>query len=250
MSIAPHVLRTLVVQLVFSSLTLAFGILSIRVAPRPGRGLRCDAWHMSGVTFTTIGAIATLAAVAAFPAVAAGPGSPFYERFLTFSTIGNDARGIAVFGFALALFHVTFRRRPAPPARLEAAGLATMLVIGAGLGVLEGAFVPARQFGVMSMIGAATIFALFAALYAALVSNAMDWHLWAALAVYTVRESVNTVTQAAISLGYLSQAWRPASPLMLWAGAISLVGMIWCTLVRLGVARGGDPPGLLERLRG
>jgi hypothetical protein len=36
---------------------------------------------------------------------------------------------------------------------------------------------------------------------------------------------------------------------MLWAGAVSLVAMIWCTLVRLGVARGTDAPALLERLR-
>jgi hypothetical protein len=29
-----------------------------------------------------------------------------------------------------------------------------------------------------------------------------------------------------------------------------VLAMLWCTLVRLGVARGADAPALLERLRG
>ncbi|HSU14250.1 hypothetical protein [Longimicrobium sp.] len=248
-ALAPHVVRSLSMQLVFATLTLGFGILALRVAPRPGRNVRLGAWHLAGVTFTTIGAIATVVDVLAIPAAVQGSGR-FFDFFLHASTIGNDARGFAVFGFALALTDMMVRRRPAPPRRVVIWGMVGLLAVGAGVGVLEGAFVGSRQHSVIALVSGATVVALFAALYAGMVSNSIDWHLWVALGIYAVREALASVISAARAAGYIANEWKPSAVWIFPLGMASVLVMLWCTLVRLGVARGTDAPGLLERLRG
>jgi len=248
--LAPHVVRSLATQLVFAMLTLGFGVLALRVAPRPGRNLRLGAWHLTGATFTTIGAVATAAGVMAFPAAMRQPGDAYYEFWLRFMTIGNDARGFAVFGFALALTDMMARRRSAPAGRAVAWGLVVLLAVGGALGAVEGAFTGSRQHSVIALVSGATVMVLFAALYAGMVHNSIDWHLWVALGIYAVREALNSVISAARAVGYLAHDWQPAPIWIFVLGTGSVLAMLWCTLVRLGVARGADAPALLERLRG
>jgi hypothetical protein len=131
-----------------------------------------------------------------------------------------------------------------------AVGLAAVLAVGSVLGVMEGAYQIERQFGVMSLVNSAAVVVLLGTLYLALVNNAMDWHLWLALAVHAVREATNTLVTAAVSIGILSRDWNPAPRSILWLGCIAMLAMIWCVLVRLGGVPGGDAPALMERLRG
>src|SRR5215212_2286814 len=102
----------LCVQLAFAMLTLGFGVLALRVAPRPERSARLGAWYLTGAGFATIGVLATVSNALAFPAVLAGRDAPFYAWFNRYSTVSNDARGFAVFGLALALVHTMRRPRP------------------------------------------------------------------------------------------------------------------------------------------
>jgi hypothetical protein len=249
-AIPRHMLPGLTMQLVFAMLTLAFGVLALRVAPRPGRNLRLGAWQLTGATFTTIGAVATVAGVLAFLAAMRQPGDAYYVLWTRWMTIGNDARGFAVFGFALALADMMARRRSAPSGRVMAGGLVVLLAVGGALGAVEGAFTGSRQHSVIALVSGATVMVLFVALYAGMVHNSIDWHLWVALGIYAVREALNSVISAARAVGYLANDWKPSTVWIFVLGMSSVLGMIWCTLVRLGVARGADPPGLLERLRG
>jgi hypothetical protein len=245
-------LRSLIPQLAFAVLTLLFGVLSLRVAPVHGRGPREDAWYLTGITFTTIGALATVSGVLAFPVVAAGEGSESWDVFLRTVPITNDARSFAVFGFALALGYVVVLRRAAPGRGRTAAGLALMLAIGAGVGVLEGPFQANRQMPMMALLGAVTSLALFYVLYVALVRDAMDWLLWTALALYAAREAATVNLQSLLAWWRRGPGgpWVPSPSLLLWMGLVSVLPMIVCTLHRLSLARAGrDAPGLLERLR-
>ena len=100
----------------------------------------------------------------------------------------------------------------------------------------------------MSTVTGATVLTLFAALYAALVSSLMDLHLWTALAIYTVREALNSIVESSRSVGFLANVWMPSQSTIIYLGCASVVVMIWCALVRLGWARGAEPPALMERL--
>jgi hypothetical protein len=240
----------LTLQLAFAALTLGFGLLALRVAPRPGRSVRLGAWFTTGATFATIGAVATFAGALAFPAILAGPGTLVYRISSALTPIGNHARDFAVFGFALALLQMMVRRRHAPPPHKVAAALATLLVIGGALGALEGSSRTSTLYAVMSTVTGATVLTLFAALYAALVNGLTDLHLWVALAIYSVREALNAIVEVSRSVGFLSHVWMPSGSTIFYLGIASEVVMIWCTLVRLGWARGAEPPALMERLGG
>ena len=237
-------------QLAFATLTLAFGMLALRVAPRPGRNVRLGAWFLTGATFCTSGSLATFNSSLAFPALLEGPGTLLYKISSAANLIGNDAREFAVFGFALALLQMMLRRRHAPRPYKVAVALMVLLAIGAAVGALEGTFHPGTHYAVMATVTGATVLTLFAALYAGLVSGLMDWHLWTVLAIYTVREALSAIVEASRSAGFLANVWMPSQSTIMYLGAASMAVMIWCTLVRLGWARGAEPPALMERLGG
>lgn len=245
-----NVQLSLTLQLVFSLLTLSFGVVALRVAPEPGRSVRLGAWYLTGATFALNGALALISAVMAVRAAFASPTSRVMDYWLHYEPIANDARAFSVFGFALALAWAMLHQRRAPALRAVATSLAVLLVIGSVVGVLEGTYEAPKQFAVMSVLSTASVVSLFVALYAGLVQNSMDWHLWAALGTYAVREATNTVVGVAVVVGLLSDAWMPTPRTILWVGSLSMAIMIAFTMIRLGWARGVEPPALLERLRG
>jgi hypothetical protein len=250
MVLPANVRLSLSLQLVFSLLTLGFGLLGLQVAPKPGRSVRLGAWYLTGTTFALNGALALLSAVMAVGAAFVAPTSRVMEYWLHYEPIANDARAFSVFGFTLVLAWAMLHRRRAPAPRAVAALLAVLLVIGSVVGVLEGTYEAAKQFAVMSVLSTASVVALFVALYAGLVQNSMDWHLWAALGTYAVRETTNTVVGVAVAVGLLSNEWMPMPRTILWLGSLSMAVMIAFTMIRLGWTRGMEPPALLERLRG
>jgi hypothetical protein len=245
----PRAILVLSVQAAQALLTLAFGVAALRVCSRPSSGGRICAWYLTGVTFTTSGALATLLNVVAVAAVAAGSKSPVYALSMRLGPPGNDGRGFAVLGFAIAFALLCAGRLGELTRPRVAAWVGMPLAVGTVVGAVEGAFQIDRQYTMLSVVSGATVVVLFIALYAALVRNSADWYLWIALALYSVREALTSITEAARAAGYISKEWGPDPVSILWMGAASMVVMIACTLLRLGVLRAGrEPPALLERL--
>jgi hypothetical protein len=252
MTIAPSAVLTLTLQELLAVLTLGLGLVALRVAPRPGRSTRTGAWFMAGVTFTCDGTLSLVHSTIAVAAVAAGPGSSFYAAFLRLSPLGNDARALLILGFALGLGWVVLLERPLPPRRVVAGSAAALAAVGFVAGLAEG---PLQRggvhFGVLSLFGAATAVLLFAALYRAMMRESVDWLFWVALALYAAQEALSSNIQGVLSWAGFGGAWAPPVPSQMWIGLVSSFVMLACTLRRLAIARaGGDPPGLLERLRG
>ncbi|HEX8831070.1 MAG TPA: hypothetical protein VF705_07900 [Longimicrobium sp.] len=245
-----HALPTLILQLTFALLTLAFGVMSLRVSPRPGGGMRADAWFLTGITFATIGMAAAVMGVAAFPAVPAAPGTPLRDTFVRLSPIANDARSFAVLGYTALLGQRLLGRQATLRRGRALAWLAAWLAIGAVVGALEGTWLSSVQFTVMAVLGTVTAMALFAVLYVALLRDALDWMLWSALALYAAREALCANQQLQLALEGMP-GLRPQSPRpMLAAGVVSVLIMLACTVHRLSLARAGrEAPGLRERLR-
>ena len=243
-----HTLRSLVVQLLFSLLTLAFGVLAVGVARCRARTPRNGAWLLTGVTFSISGTVATVAAVLAFPAVVAGPGSYLWDQFVYYSQVANHARAVAVLALAPALMLLVLRPRPVQ-ARATAILLASALAVGAVVGLMFGTAPHETQLALLGAVSLVTAFILFIVLYLALVKSSTDWMLWIALALYAVREMMNSNVQFLISMAGVT--WSPPGTLVLWFGAASVAVMLACTGYRFHLARiGRDAPSLMERVRG
>jgi len=252
--ITATVVQTLVLQVVMAVLLLGFGVQALRVAPAPGTSVRSAAWFMAGITFTFDGVLVLIQSTAAVVAVAAGQESWFYARYVGIVPVGNDARSLLVLGFAAGLAWVLLLGRPAPSARGIVAAACLFMLAGAAGGFAEP---PMQQqhggthLGLMSVLNAATAVLLFAALYRGMMREKVDWLLWTALALYAAYEALSSNIQTVIALAGLQGGWAPSVRSMLWVGLVAACVMVACSLRRLAIARaGGDPPGLLERLRG
>jgi len=242
----------LALQLTVPALILGFGLMALRVAPRPGRSERTVAWFMAGVTYTLDGAFALVHATAATIAFFV-PGSAFYKAYMALTPPANDARNLLVLGFAACLGWVLLLRRPAPSARTMVAIALVLAVTGFVAGFAEP---PLEQqqgdhLSVMSLGGAATAVLLFAALYRGMVRESVDWLFWVALALYAAHEAVASNIQTVLAWAGFGGAWAPPVSSVMWAGLVSAAAMVACSARRLAIARaGGDAPGLIERLRG
>ena len=254
MPITPSVAQSLALQLLVPVLLLGFGVLALRVAPRPGTSPRTAAWFMAGVTFAAEGELATVHALAAVGAVLAGPGTRFWDVYLRLLPSGNGARSMVVLGFALALAWVVLLKRPSPPPRAIVAAAAALMAAGFVAGLFESPIEQQKgreHWSMMSYFGAATAVVLFATLYWAMVRESVDWLLWVALALYAVQEALTSNIQMVLSWAGFGGGWAPAARTMSWVGLVSAFIMLVCTARRLALARAGEEaPGLLERLRG
>ena len=254
MVLTPAIVLSLATQLLVAVLTMGFGVLALRVAPEPGSSTRTAAWFLAGVTFAPEGAVATLHAILAVVAVLAGRGTSFWDVYMRFTPAGNDARSTVVLGFALALAWVVLLERPAPARRWSVLAVPVLMLAGFVAGLFEppvGSRQGADHFSVMSYFGAATAVLLFASLYRAMVRESFDWLLWVALALYAVREALSSNIQMVLSWAGFGGGWSPPAQAMVWVGLVSAFAMLACTTRRLAIARaGGDPPGLLGRIRG
>jgi hypothetical protein len=250
--IAPSAVLTLALQEVLAVLTLGLGLVALRVAPRPGPSTRTAAWFMAGVTFTCDGTQSLVHSTAAVAAMAAGSESRFYAVVVRLTPLANDARALLILGFALGLGWVVLLERPMPAPGVVVGSAIALAAVGFIAGLAEG---PLRRggvhFGVLSLFGAATAVLLFASLYRGMMRGSVDWLFWVALALYAAQEALSSNIQGVLSWAGFGGAWAPPVPSQMWIGLFSSCVMLACTLRRLAIAReGGDPPGLMERLRG
>jgi hypothetical protein len=238
MAMTLTVAQSLTLQLMTPVLLLGFGVLALRVAPEPGTSARTATWFMAGVTFASDGAVATVHALLAVAAVFAGEGTTFFDVYLRFVPPGNDARSMVVLGFALALAWVVLLGRPAPGRRAIVAGAAALLVAGFVVGLFEPPLGSGGDhFVVMSYFGAATAVLLFAALYRAMVRKSIDWLLWIALALYAVRKAISSNIQIVLAWFGFGGGWAPPIRSIMWAGLVSAVVMLACSVLRLRAKR-------------
>ena len=244
MSFTPAAVQTLALQETVALLTLGFGVLALRVAPRPGSSARTAAWFMAGVTFTLDGVLAVIQDTAAVAAVAAGRESAFYRLFVDILPVGNDARSVLVLGFAAGLAWVLLLGRPTPSARAIVAAACLLLLVGSALGLAEP---PVQQqgggdhIGLMSLFGAATALLLFASLYRAMVRESVDWLLWTALALYAAHEALSSNIQTVIAWAGFRSGWAPPVRAMMWVGLVTACVMVACSM---GGAQGRRVVGL------
>jgi hypothetical protein len=249
----PEIAQILVLQVSGAVLSLGFGLLALRVAPGPGMSTRTGAWYLAGVTFTLNGLVGTVHASAGAVAKAfAGPGTPFYAGFLRLTPLGNEARNLLVLGFAVGLVWVVLLGRPTPARRVVLGLAAGLAAAGCVVGIEEGPLGKGGvHFAVMSMVGAVTVVLMFAALYWGMMRDTVDWLLWTALALYTVQQALSSNFQTVLAWVGFGGEWSPPMRSILWAGVVAACVMLACSMRRLAISRaGGDPPGLLERLRG
>jgi hypothetical protein len=155
-------------------------------------------------------------------------------------------------GFAAAVFALVLRGRPSPAPRVAVAGAAGLALAGFTAGLLEPPLDRGGvHFTVLSVVDAAAVILLFAALYRGLLAESLDWLLWSALAVYAVQQAMSSDVQVFLAWAGITGAWAPPHSLLLWTALASVLLMLACTARRLALARDGrDAPALLERLRG
>ncbi|MFL5382127.1 MAG: hypothetical protein ACJ8GN_06400 [Longimicrobiaceae bacterium] len=254
MALTWRIALTLALQVAIGALTLGFGLLALRVAPRPGKSERTLAWFMAGVTFTFDGALALVHSLVCVAAAFVPQESSFFRGYLRFTPAANDARNLLVLGFAAGLGWVVLLRRPAPSARTIVAVAGVLALAGFVAGLAEPPFEQQRgagHMGILSLGGAATSVILFAALYRGMVRETIDWLLWIALALYAADQALSSNIQTALAWAGFDGAWRPSFRSMMWVGLVSASVMLACSVRRLAIARAGEEaPGLLERLRG
>lgn len=233
----------LALQLTGSVLLLAFGAACLRVAPRPGQTLGAGGWFLTGVTFATIGAIATFQNVWAIWAVAEGSGSGVYRAFIAATDVLNTPRSIASVGYSAALVALVFASRPFLTSRQVAVGLPMLLAAG----VLLGWDLSREELlRLLAVLEAASLVLLLAALYRALLADAFDHLLWAAIGIYAAREAINSNFLSMLSL---PASWRPSAQLFQVVKVVSSVLMIACALRRIALERAGrEVPTLMQRI--
>ncbi|SOD03921.1 hypothetical protein SAMN05216486_1203 [bacterium JGI 053] len=247
------VAQILVLQVAVAALTLGFGLLALRVAPGPGTSTRTGAWYLAGITFTLDGLLGTVHASAGAAAMAiAGRGTPFYLEYLRWTPLGDDARTLLVLGFAVGLVWLVLLERPVPARRVVLGSAAGLVVAGAMVGLAEG---PLEQggvhFSVLSLLGAVMGLLMFVALYRGMLRGTVDWLLWTALALYAAHQALSSNFQTALAWAGYTGGWSPPVLGIMWSAMVVACVMLACSMRRLAIARaGGDPPGLLERLRG
>jgi len=245
--------QILVLQVAVAALLLGFGLLALRVAPGPGTSTRTGAWYLAGITFTLDGVLGTAHASAGAAAMAvAGPGTPFFREYIRWTPLGNDARTLLVLGFAVGLAWVVLLERPVPARWVVLGSAAALVAAGLIVGLAEG---PLNRggvhFSVLSILGALTGVVMFIALYRGMVRDTVDWLLWTALALYAAQQALSSNWQTALAWAGFGGGWSPPILAIMWAAMAVACLMLACSMRRLAIARaGGDPPGLLERLRG
>jgi hypothetical protein len=227
---------------------LLFGALALRIAARlRDSDSRRATWLLTGICFSVFGANGALAAGFSNWAFAAGPGSTAWNLWLVWLPSGNYSRLLTVLAFAGALLAMCLRARSAAalvrPA-VVATGLA--LVAGVGLGLAEGTAGSGVHIPRYAVINAVLVVLLLGALLAAAATDATDQILWAAVALYALKNALTVILLTTV-------AWvehvRQVPPETLFAmHLVAWAAMILLALRRYRLAtRGRYVPAIFER---
>lgn len=232
---------TLFLQVLVALLKLAFGALAARVAARvaagdaePASELRRSAWWVTGVTFLLSGAGSILQSSWAAGAVAAGAASGLYEAFIRWTPAMNYSRILLMLGYGLVILSLSALH---PLSRSRGRGVVIFLlicfVVGGGAGWMEGGFQAGSHTTWLSVSEMAELIVLLAALGVALFARSLDWMLWTALLLYSIRQAINALFWAAASWSVVPEAWHPPFWSLQVVAIVGWVGMIALASMRL-----------------
>lgn len=242
---------TIVLQCVYSVLTLAGAITCLRVAARAGSGnaYHDAAWRLMGIGFLWHGTSDALQNVFGTIAWRAGRDTPVMESYLHWNQAMNHSRTFLLIGLALGLVLLSAYPR-APDRRFWQTAIALLAVgfaVGIAVGIHEGGFTQRRHYSAVAVWDVAELVTVFTALFAMLLSNRADRLLWAFLSTYALGLALGVfwLTRfAQIPTG----AWHPpiwSMPAMRNLLAAMMVAAAWR---RLTLQRRGRPVhGMLGR---
>lgn len=245
-------MATLVMQCVVAVLTLAFGLVAVRVAFKVPSNpeLPRAAWLVTGIVFTVLGiSTAVHNCIAAPWAYLSGPGTPAYELFLRWSPVGNHSRGLVVVAYGMIMAGLVVVRRVVR-GHYTAATLgvsAVAMTLGGMVGWREGPLVRSTHYTAMAVSDAAELILLFSALLVGVIWNTTDRLLWVSLVIFTVHELFDVTLYTALAWGGVPGAWRPRAVYIHLYASIAYLVMIGLALRRAKLASRGAPvPGLLD----
>lgn len=238
---------TFALQCLVTLCVLVFGCLALLVARHPGtNAFHRAAWITAGVAFAEHGVNKGIQNVWGFAALRAGAGSPVLESYLLWMPAFNHSRTMLMVGMCLVLGALCVRRTP-PDRRFWIRAGVTMLVgllAGATLGVLEKGFAVGPHHAAVAVLDVVELLVVLATLFALLVTNRTDRHLWSGLAFYACSIALSTFWFSALSAWGTLGAWTPpvwSTHVMRLVTHLLLVGFAARRLyhVRRGVAVGG-----------
>lgn len=245
-------MTTLFLQCVVAILTLAFGVMALRVARRvPGAPeLHRATWLLTGVVFTVLGINTAFHNVIAAPwAFFAGKGSPELDLYMQFSPIANHSRGFLMLAYGAMMAAII----PVSRAAGQRLGALTVLVaiafmaVGAVLGFREGYLTRATHYTATTITDAAGLIFLLVALFLGIVRNTTDRLLWVGLVIFTVHELLDIPWFSAMAWADVPGAWRPSAKYIHLYASVAYLLMIFVAERRIRLARKGvRVPGLLE----
>lgn len=208
---------TLAVENVDSLLTLWFALLALRIArvePAHARASQRSAWWLAGSCFLLLGISSVLQSMAATWAFIQGPGSPAWNTYVYWFSVGNHGRGGLVVALAAML---VLNAHPAAEEgwlrRVAWGAYAAALLLGSALGWGERGQV-ALHYADTAVLNAVETVAMLVALALALPTHSMGRWLWIALAFYTLTLVQNVSWFSVLAEAAESRGWKPHAGLM------------------------------------
>lgn len=246
----------MILQYISSLLMLGVGIVGLLVARRVAHPTAHHlAWAVAGTAFASAGVTKVAQNAYGTVALIAGPGSPTWDRYLTWApTFDHSRTGILATLFLLLLVLLVPHRSWAA---IERSGYprwkwATILCAGGGVGAAAGwvqGWGDILHFRNVTISDTAELVLVLICLLALLLRERVDRLLWIVLSLYAVNLSMNVL---------LLSAWMETGRA---AGALSLLPMhvsrivvgsvmVGLALRRLALAKRGTPvPSLLSSLQ-
>lgn len=197
--------------------TVAFALVAHAVAQRlsdsrtPENHRRI--WGLTAWGFGLLGLLSVAHNVWSTWAFIEGSESVVYERFMQILPASNYSRTLLMISFAGLLAAHPLLQRLTRPNYSAASGVALLAGTAAGfvVGVLEAPFRPEVHFAGTAFFDTVQMAATFAGLLVLLFTQAIDRILWLALALYALRNGLNSLVFAALSWTGASEAWSPTA---------------------------------------
>jgi hypothetical protein len=227
---------TLTLSTISAGLKMVFvGIAAAIVSRcRQDRSTAMTAWRWALGAFLLSGLSGVFQAVWGLMAVAGGAGSAVWDAYMEWMPAMNYSRYTVMVGCGFALAALPFL-----PARARDISFTTiclvstlLILLGIAAGLIEGPYVNQRHATNLAIWQVVETVALLAALFAAVVRQAMDSWLWLCLCVYAIRQAANALIWAASTTTGEDGAWHAP----LWMSAAVGVTM-WSIMIGLAVRR-------------
>jgi hypothetical protein len=243
----------LTLQLVNTALTLLFGILAALAWRRLGadRWRKPQAgWLLTGTCFVIVGAFGTLHAIASVVAVRGGSGSVLYRLVIDWGPVGNIGRSVATLAYSIALASLVAAplhrvHQTASTARWVIAGAT---VAGTACAAAYGPMSVHTHMSVLAVLATGSVMAMLVTLLVGVMNDGMDLLLWLAVAVYTLKQTVE-VSVITILAWWDITSGIEAALIFMWINVVAMTMASALAQVRLRRAIANrHVPALFERL--